>query len=202
MIGAWIEARSRRPDGVVDSTCVVAAFTMAGAPASRADLACRAQSSPGRVRLVPTASGGTLAAWQAIPDFSPAAPLRSSVVVFARAPGAADWSPGSLAIADVRGYHDLEGFGALAGGGALLVSDLAQSLRSRDDGRVRAVEIGADGAVRRRLAGPPTPGRPPYHDQKLFVLGGGRRSAILLWPLASYPYRYRASLLALEPAAP
>jgi hypothetical protein len=196
LVSAWTEARSFRGDGVVDLTCLVAAIAPLGGISVKSDLSCRPLASPGRVRVATTQSGGTVAAWQVVPDyFAPGAPaLRSSIEIQSRTPGSSVWSAPRLAVADARGYHDLECLAPTTGGRMLLGADLSQSLRPRDDGRLRMVLLDSAGVVLRRLSGPPTPGRPKYNDQRLVALPGG---AALFWTLGGYPYRSRASLLTL-----
>lgn len=197
VIGAWAESRAYRPDGVTSTTCIVAAIAAPDGAASARDLACRAQYSPGRLRLAQTSTGATLAAWQAVPDFDIDTPLRAGIEVFARAPGARDWSAGRLAVADARGYHDLDGLVALRDGRALLVGRLTQALRRRENGRVRAVILDSDGSILQRIGGPPAPGGAPGGDQRLFTLTAG---AIGVWPVSSSRADvHRASLLTVAP---
>jgi hypothetical protein len=96
---------------------------------------------------------------------------------------------GGLAIADAR---DLEALGAASGGRSLLVAEQPKGLG--------VAIIGTDGAVRRRIGGPRTPRRRSRLDQRFIALGAGPHAGILVWPLPTFPYRYRASLLSLGPA--
>lgn len=193
---AWAESRAERPDRVTSSTCLVAAVATAGAPTSRSALTCRAQYSPGRVRLVAAADGGLLAAWQAIPDYGPGHPLRSGIELFRAAPGSGAWAPSGLAVADTLGYWDLEAFAPVPGGGALVLSDLAQTVRGTGGRQVRAVVVGDDGAVARRVAGPTAP-RPAPFDKRLFALTTGRDRGLMAQTTGGFPYRTRITLLRL-----
>jgi hypothetical protein len=187
--GAWSEARSRRPGGVVDTTCGVAGIATATGTVSERDVWCRPTADPGRARLLPPAAGATLAAWQMVPDPSAGGLDEATIDLFTRAPGTADWSAGARAIADAR---DLEDLGAASGGRSLLVAEQPR--------RLRVAIIAPDGTVRRRIDGPRTPGRGPNGDRRFIALGAGPQAGILVWPLPGFPYRYRASLLSLGPA--
>ena len=175
VVTAWGESRARRPDGVTSRTCAVAATLSASGAVARRDLACHDIASPGRVRVVATAGGGAQAAWWVLPDLR-TGPPDETIEAYVRAPGGGDWSPPLLAMARVR---ELEGLAPVAGARSLLLAEVARTASTRG---VRAVLIGADGAIQRRLPGPVRPTAPSNLDTRILALGPGRLAALLLRP--------------------
>ena len=193
---AWAESRAERPDGVTSTTCLVAAVATGSGPVARDDLTCRGQYSPGLVRLLRAGDGGLLAAWQAIPDYGAGDPLRAAIELFRRPPGAGAWAPAGLAVADTLGFWRLEAFAPLPAGGALVLSDLSQTVRGTNGRQVRAVAVADDGTVVRRVSGPTAP-RPAAADKRLHALGSGAYRGVMAETLGGFPYRTRLTLLRL-----
>ena len=193
LVGAWVETRAYRPDGVATTTCLVAARLASGA-VDRRDLDCRAEVGEGRVHVVPTGAGGSLAAWQIEPYLDDAHPFRASIAVYARSAGSSEWSPARLTVGDSLGFNEVAALTPSGSGRTTLVALLGEALARRHDGRVRVVLLRDDATAIRRVGGPPTPGRPPGYVQRYFALGS--RGGLLTWPLSGFPYRFRASLLA------
>ena len=186
VVTAWAESRAQRPDGVTSRTCAVAATLSPSSAVARRDLACHDIFSPGRLRVVPTPGGGAQAAWWVLPDVRTGAP-DDTIETYVRAPGLGDWSPPLLTVARVR---EMEGLATVAGGRSLLLAEVARTPSTRG---VRAVLMGADGAVQRRLPGPVKPTAPSNLDTRILPLGPARLAALLLRPAP--PGGSRASLL-------
>ncbi|MCB0873917.1 MAG: hypothetical protein KDC36_11115 [Thermoleophilia bacterium] len=188
----WADSRAERPDGVTSTTCLVASVLRPGSPPATADVTCRAQSSPGVARLVAAADGGVLAAWQVVPDWGVGVPLRAGIELFRLAPGASAWIKTDTAVANTLGYWDLDAFGPRPGGGALLLSDLSQTVRQTSGRQVRAVLVRDDGTVERRLPGPRTPRLRPS-SKSLFALSGGQYRGLLSQGAVGSAYLLRRS---------
>ncbi|MEZ5081340.1 MAG: hypothetical protein R2878_11930 [Thermoleophilia bacterium] len=186
----WADSRAERPDGVTSTTCLVASVLRPGSAPASTDVTCRAQFSPGVARLVAAADGGVLAAWQVVPDWGAGAPLRAGIEVFRLAPDAAAWTKTATAVASTLGFWDLDAFGARPGGGALLLSDLSQTVRQTSGRQVRAVLVRDDGMVERRLPGPRTPRLRPI-SKNLFALSGGQYRGLLSQDVADSAYLLR-----------
>ena len=186
LVAAWAESRALRPDGVTSRTCAVAATLSPSSAVARRDLACHDIASPGRLRVVPTAGGGVQAAWWVLPDVRPGPPI-DTIETYVRAPAGGDWSAPLFAVARVR---ELEGLTTVAGGRSLLLAEVANTTSTRG---VRAVLIGADGAIQRRLPGPVTPTARSNLDTRILPLGPARLAALLLRPATTTGSR--ASLL-------
>lgn len=194
---AWAEGREQRPDGVTTSTCLVTAVAAAGAPVARADVTCRAQYSPGRVRLVRAADGGLLMAWQVVPDYGPGNPLRAGIELYRLAAGAAAWTPTGAAVANTLGYWDLDAFAALHGGGAILLADLSQTVRGTGGRQLRVVLVRDDGTVERRVRQSRS-SRPLPGDKRLFALTTGPYRALLVQSPGGFTFPSRTTLLQLS----
>lgn len=178
LVTSWADSRTERPDGVTTSTCLVSSVVRPGATPATTDVSCRAQYSPGRVRLVAASDGGVLAAWQVEPDFGLGSPLRAGIEIFRLVPGATSWTFAGPAVSNTLGYWDLDAFAARPGGGALLLSHLSQTVRQTTGRQVRAVVIADDGTVERRIEGPRSPRLLP-RSKHLFAFSGTDRGLLV-----------------------
>lgn len=191
LVAAWVEARGRRPDGVAQEMCLVAARAADGTVARR-EPACRPLQSAGPPYLARTGGGGTLIAWTTPPEAGGPA-----IEVYSRAPGASEWGAGRLTVAGSRGAPGVESFARSTGGRAVLVTQVFEPVRSRDDGLIRVAVLAADGTVARRAAGPATPGRLPHHLKRFLAFAPGRVTGVLTWSSGGGGSAYRLSLLSL-----
>ena len=121
-----------------------------------------------------------------LPDVRTGAP-DDTIETYVRAPGLGDWSPPLLTVTRVR---EMEGLTTVSGGRSLLLAEVARTSSTRG---VRAVLMGADGAVQRRLPGPVKPTAPSNLDTRILPLGPARLAALLLRPAPPGGSRGRAS---------
>lgn len=178
-VTSWADGRTQTPDGVTTSTCLVAAVLRPGSAPVTTTVTCRDQYSPGVVRLVGTAGGGALAAWQVVPDYGPGRPLRAGIELFRLAPGASSWTAAGPAVAGTLGFWSLSAFAPRAGGGALLLADLSQTVRGTGGRQVRGVVVGDDGSVIQRIRGPRSPRFIPG-GKTLFALSSGPDDGLVI----------------------